>query len=172
MIDSATFRRVLGHYPTGVCVITATESSGRPIGMSIGSFTSVSLDPPLVAFFPDRRSTTWQRIRDQGHYCVNVLGDHQEAISRRFATPAADKFIGVSHRASDLGLPILDGVLAWIDCRLHAVHEAGDHYIAVGEVVSLAAEHSAQPLLFHKGGYGQLSPRCREGGDRLSGRQS
>jgi 3-hydroxy-9,10-secoandrosta-1,3,5(10)-triene-9,17-dione monooxygenase reductase component len=158
MIDSATFRRVLGHYPTGVCVITSTEPSGRPIGMSIGSFTSVSLDPPLVAFFPDRRSTSWERMRDTGHFCVNVLGDHQEAISRRFATPAADKFIGISHRASNLGLPILDGVLAWIDCQLHTVHEVGDHFIVVGKVASLAVEHSAQPLLFHKGGYGQLSP--------------
>jgi flavin reductase (DIM6/NTAB) family NADH-FMN oxidoreductase RutF len=158
MIDPATFRKVLGHYPTGVCVVTSLDPRGQPIGMSIGSFTSVSLDPPLVAFLPDRRSTTWQKIRATEHFCVNVLGDHQEAISRRFASPAADKFAGISHRTSDRGLPILDGVVAWIDCQLRAVHEAGDHFIAVGEVVSLATEHPARPLLFHKGGYGQLNP--------------
>jgi flavin reductase (DIM6/NTAB) family NADH-FMN oxidoreductase RutF len=158
MVDSTTFRTVLGHYPTGVCVITSTGPDGRPIGMCIGSFTSVSLDPPLVAFLPDRRSTTWQRIRDSGRFCVNVLGDHQEAISRRFATSAADKFAGISHRSSDLGLPIIDGVVAWIDCRIHSVHEAGDHFFVVGQVASLAAEPQAQPLLFHKGSYGQLNP--------------
>ena len=158
MIDPTTFRRVLGHYPTGVCVITSTEPDGRPIGMSIGSFTSASLDPPLVAFFSDRRSATFQSICDTGHFCVNVLGEHQEAFSRRFARPASDKFAGISHRLSGLGLPILEGVVAWMDCRLRTVHEAGDHFIAIGEVVSLAAEHSARPLLFHKGSYGQLSP--------------
>ena len=157
VIDSKTFRSVLGRYPTGVCVITSRQPDSQPIGMSVSSFSSVSLDPPLVAFFPDRRSTTWPRIRATSRFCVNVLGDHQEAISRRFATPAADKFSGISHRTSGLGLPILDGVVAWIDCQLHAVHKAGDHFIVVGEVASLAAEDAAQPLLFHQGGYAQLS---------------
>lgn len=158
MIDSATFRTVLGHYPTGVCVVTAMASDGQPVGMSIGSFTSVSLDPPLVAFFPNRRSTTWQRIHEAGRFCVNVLGDHQEAISRRFAAPAADKFAGLTHRTSALGSPILDGVVAWIDCRLHATHEAGDHVIVVGEVAALeTTEQSADPLLFHRGGYRQVN---------------
>jgi len=158
VIDPLEFRKVLGCYPTGVCVVTSVEPAGQPVGMSIGSFTSVSLDPPLVAFFPDRRSTTWTRIRSTGRFCVNVLGDHEEAISRCFATPTADKFTGIAHRTSNLGLPILDGVVAWIDCRIHAVHKAGDHFIVVGDVVSLAAEHPAQPLLFHNGGYGQLNP--------------
>lgn len=157
MIDQATFRRVLGHYPTGVCVITSLGIDGEPIGMCIGSFTSVSLDPPLVAFFPDRRSSTWGRIRDTGRFCVNVLGAHQVAISRRFAKSDPNKFSGISYRVSGLGLPILDGVVAWIDCMVDSVHEAGDHFIAVGQVASLQEEYPAQPLLFHKGGYGQPS---------------
>lgn len=158
MVDAKTFRSVLRHYPTGVCVITSVGCDGKPIGMSVGSFTSVSLDPPLVAFFPDRRSSTWQSIRDTGHFCVNVLGAHQEMISQRFAKPAADKFAGIPHRTSMLGLPILDSVVAWIDCQLHAVHEAGDHFIVVGDVISLGAEEAARPLLFHRGEYCQLNP--------------
>ena len=157
VIDPATFRKVLGHYPTGVCVITSTDHEGRPIGMSVGSFTSVSLTPPLVAFFPDQRSTTWQSIRATGHFCVNVLGDDQGAMSQKFAKSSADKFAGVVHRTSELGLPILDGVVAWIDCQVHAVHEAGDHLIVVGNVVSLATDQGAEPLIFHKGGYRQMS---------------
>ncbi|MBL4801939.1 MAG: flavin reductase family protein [Emcibacter sp.] len=158
MNDSVNFRKVLGNYPTGVCVVTSTEEDGKPVGMSVGTFTSVSLDPPLVAFLPDRRSSTWQKIHQTGRFCVNVLGDHQEAISRQFATPAVDKFIGIPHRLSDMGSPIFDGVVAWIDCEVEAVHEAGDHYIAIGKVVALGAEDPAQPLLYHKGIYSQVSP--------------
>lgn len=158
MIDSKLFRRVLGTYPTGVCVVTSVAGDGGPVGMSIGSFTSVSLDPALVAFFPDRRSSTWDKIRSSGRFCVNVLGDHQEGIACQFAMQSSDKFQGVSHSRSSLGLPILDGVVAWIDCRLRDVHEAGDHFIAVGEVALLEAKDGIQPLLFHRGKYGQLVP--------------
>jgi 3-hydroxy-9,10-secoandrosta-1,3,5(10)-triene-9,17-dione monooxygenase reductase component len=157
MIDPVSFRSVLAHYPTGVCVVTALGLGDEPIGMSVGSFTSVSLDPPLVAFFPDRRSATWQQMRETGRFCVNVLGAHQEPISRRFAVSATDKFAGLVHRVSTLGLPIIDGVVAWIDCRLDAVHEAGDHFIVIGEVAALGTgEEVTDPLLFHRGGYGQV----------------
>lgn len=125
VIDASTFKKVLGHYPTGVCVITSTNQDGMPIGMSVGSFTSVSLDPPLVAFFPDRRSATWRSIRQTGHFCVNVLGAQQGGISQKFAKSSVDRYAGIMHRSSELGLPILDGVVAWIDCQIHAVHEAG-----------------------------------------------
>lgn len=158
MIDPAIFRQVLGHYPTGVCVITSAESGGSPIGMSVGSFTSVSLDPPLVAFFPSLQSSTWPSIRDTGRFCVNVLSDQQATYSQLFAASRTDKFKAVSHRRSPHGLPILDGAVAWIDCHLYAEYEVGDHYIAVGEVCSLEAATLVQPLLFHKGSYAQLSP--------------
>ena len=157
MIDPTMFKQVLGHYPTGVCVVTSNDRDGRPVGMAVGSFTSVSLAPPLVAFFPDRRSATFERIRETQRFCVNVLSDHQEDVSQRFAGSGVDKFAGSVHRASDLGLPILSEVVAWIDCRLHAVHEAGDHFIVIGDVTSLAIENSVRPLIFHKGCYGRLN---------------
>lgn len=156
--DNATFRRVLGHYPTGVCVVTAVEADGTPTGMVVGSFTSVSLDPPLVAFFPDRNSSSWPRIAKVGKFCVNVLSADQEALCRQFSARGAnDKFAGVSHRFSANGSPILDNVVAWIDCTLDVVHEAGDHFIVLGRVVALEVEGPGQPLLFFQGAYGAFS---------------
>lgn len=158
MIDAQTYRRILGHYPTGVCVITAVESNGAPVGMVVGSFTSVSLDPPLVGFFPDKGSSSWPRIANAGRFCVNILGDDQQDLCRRFAARGEDKFAGVDYRLSEGGSPVLGGVVAWIDCKLHAVHEAGDHYIALGEVTGLDSDRSGGPLLFFKGGYGAYAP--------------
>lgn len=155
--DDATFRRVLGHYPTGVCVVTAAGTQDRPTGMVVGSFTSVSLDPPLVAFFPAKRSHSWPLIEKAGKFCVNILASDQQPLCKRFAASGEDKFSGVSHRVSTNGSPILDGVVAWIDCGLEAVHEAGDHYIVLGRVVALEVETPGKPLLFFQGGYGEFT---------------
>ena len=156
-IDGAAFRRVLGHHPTGVSVVTAVGTDGMPLGMAVGSFTSVSLDPPLVAFLPDKRSSTWPGIEAAGKFCVNVLAADQEAVCRRFSRSGAGKFDGVSHRLSDNASPVLDDVVAWIDCSLYAVHEAGDHFIAIGRVVALDVVRPERPLLFFKGGYGEFA---------------
>lgn len=155
--DSNEFRRVLGHYPTGVCAVTAMTAD-TAFGMIVGSFTSASLDPPLVAFFPDKRSTTWPRIHDVGRFCINVLSEHQNDICKAIASKSENKFQNVDYRRSDLGMPIIKGSVAWIDCDLHAVHDAGDHYAVMGRVRSLGAEHVHQPLLFFQGGYGRFSP--------------
>jgi flavin reductase (DIM6/NTAB) family NADH-FMN oxidoreductase RutF len=155
-VDSGTFRRVLGHYPTGVCVVTAIDADGAA-GMVVGSFNSVSLDPPLVAFFPDKRSMTWPRIERAGRFCVNVLASDQRETCDRFAARGTDKFAGVDYRLSAGGSPILEGVVAWIDCTLHAVYEAGDHYIALGEVIDLAALRPDPPMLFFQGKYGAFA---------------
>jgi len=152
------FRQVLGQYPTGVCVVTATPSEGPSAGMVVGSFTSVSLDPPLVAFLPDRSSSTWPRIQGAGKFCVNILGADQESICRNFASKAADKFEGQSYRMSALGSPILENAVAWMDCEIDSVTEAGDHYIVVGLVRDLQIERGGLPLLFFQGGYGRFSP--------------
>ena len=162
-VDGDTFRRVLGHYPTGVCVVTAMEPAadgggGTPVGLVVGSFTSVSLDPPLVAFLPDQGSTTWPRIERAGRFCVNVLASDQQALCRRFASRAADRFAGVDFRLSDAGSPVLAGVTAWIDCTLHAVHAAGDHFIVLGHVRELDIARVDQPLLFFRGRYGAFAP--------------
>lgn len=157
-IDGATFRRVLGHYPTGVCVVTAIDPEGGPAAMVVGSFTSVSLDPPLVAFFPDRGSSSWPRIERAGRFCVNVLGSHQHDLCRRFSAKGDDKFAGLDYRLSLNGSPVLEDVVAWIDCTLDAVHEAGDHFIVLGRVRELDVARPDEPLLFFRGKYGNFAP--------------
>lgn len=157
VIDSVVYRRVLGHYPTGVCVVTATLPDGRRAAMVVGSFTSVSLDPPLVGFFPDKSSTSWPLIEAAGRFCVNVLADDQRDLCRIFAAKGDDKFAGVVHRLSANGSPVLDNVVAWIDCALDKVHEAGDHYFVLGRVHELDIARPEQPLLFFRGGYGSFA---------------
>ena len=154
--DSRHFRRVLGNFPTGVVVITAIDASGEPAGMAVGTFSSVSLDPPLVAFLPDKSSTSFPRIRSSGRFCVNVLSHEQETVCRTFATRGADKFAELTWKPGPTGSPILDDVLAWIDCDLESVTEAGDHYIVLGRVRALDAPGTALPLVFFQGGYARF----------------
>ncbi len=154
-IDPAQFRQVLGHFPTGVAVVTAMHE-GVPVGLSIGSFTSVSLDPPLVAFFPSKTSTSWPVIEASGAFCANVLAEDQEELSRLFAGKAEDKFAGIGWRPGPTGSPVLDGVLAWIDCDIERVEEAGDHWYVLGRVRDLAATGTGGPLVFFRGGYGRF----------------
>ena len=115
-VDPKWFRQVLGEYPTGVCVVTAADPDGGYAGLTVGSFTSVSLDPPLVAFLPDKSSTTWPRLERAGRFCVNVLAADQEYICRAIAAKETDKFAGLDWRPAGSGSPILAGVSAWIDC--------------------------------------------------------
>lgn len=154
--DSARFRQVLGHFPTGVTVVTADHESG-PVGLAVGSFASASLDPALVAFFPDKESTSWPRIEETGVFCVNVLADGQEDVCRRFASKGEDKFEGLGWKPAASGAPVLDGVLAWIDCRIHSVLEAGDHFCVLGQVNELDVSDDGGPLVFFRGGYGRFS---------------
>jgi flavin reductase (DIM6/NTAB) family NADH-FMN oxidoreductase RutF len=156
--DGAWMRQVLGQYPTGVCAITACERDGAPTGFVVGSFTSVSLSPPLVAFFADESSTSWPKIERARSFCVNILGADHEQLCRRFAAKNVDRFEGVSWRPAATGSPILQGVVAWIDCELESVLDAGDHHIAIGRVRELDVEESGLPLLFFQGGYGRFTP--------------
>lgn len=156
-IAPAEFRRVLGHFASGVTVVTARDADG-PTGFACQSFASLSLDPPLVSFMVARTSTTWPRIARAGVFCVNVLGAEQSALGRGFAVSGSDKFAGVAYGdAPATGSPLLDSVPAWIDCRIHAVHTGGDHLIVVGRVEALGAEEEGEPLLFHRGAFGRLS---------------
>jgi flavin reductase (DIM6/NTAB) family NADH-FMN oxidoreductase RutF len=155
-IDSARFRQVLGHFPTGVTVITAATPDG-PAGLAVGSFFSVSLDPPLVAFCAGKTSTSYPKIAEAGHFVVNVLADDQEDVSRVFASKGTDKFAGIGyHRATNTGAPVIDGVLAWLGCDIQDVHEAGDHWIVLGLVHEMEIAHEGTPLVFFRGGYGRL----------------
>jgi flavin reductase (DIM6/NTAB) family NADH-FMN oxidoreductase RutF len=157
-IDPALFRETLGHYPTGVAVVTAIAEDGKPVGMVVGTFSSVSLDPPLIAFFPASNSKSFARLRTARTFCVNVLAADQEPICRRLATSEADKFDGVRWRPGPLGSPIIEGAVSWVECTFEQIREAGDHYIVLGLVHELAVERSTLPLLFFQGGYGQFSP--------------
>ncbi|NDZ81440.1 flavin reductase family protein [Streptomyces sp. SID10853] len=156
-VDAGEFRRVLGHFASGVTVITAHDEDG-PAGFACQSFSSLSLDPPLVAFMVARTSTTWPRIARAGFFCVNILGADQGGLCRSFAVSGADKFAGVAHEpAPATGAPLLTGVPAWIDCRIHAVHTGGDHLIVVGRVESLGGADEGEPLLFHQGAFGRFT---------------
>jgi flavin reductase (DIM6/NTAB) family NADH-FMN oxidoreductase RutF len=152
------YRRTMRAFPTGVVVVTAI-SDGVPVGLSVGSFTSVSLDPPLVGFFPAVTSTSWPRVRDNGRFCVNVLAADQLGVCRAFANSGGDKYAALSWRPAPSGSPLIEGVLAWLDCSLERVHAAGDHWFALGRVHHMAVEREeVGPLLFFRGGYGDFVP--------------
>lgn len=156
-VDSSRFRQVLGHFCTGIVIVTAADDDG-PVGLTCQSFSSLSLDPPLVLFCPSKSSSSWPRIKATGRFAANVLAADQEELSRRFATSGIDKFAGVGWRPGRTGAPVLHDVLAHVECELEFVHEGGDHDIAVGRVVDLEMDHEGRPLLFFRGGYGRLEP--------------
>ncbi|OJY50190.1 flavin reductase family protein [Pseudonocardia sp. 73-21] len=153
-VSPAVMRDVLGHFVSGIVVITADGPDG-PLGFTCQSFASLSLDPPLVNFSPARTSSTWPRIREVGTFCINVLAADHQHVSAGFARSGVDKFEGVDWRpAPASGAPVLDGVSAWVDCELWAEHDGGDHTIAVGRVLDLGADATRLPLLFYRGRYG------------------
>lgn len=149
------FRDVLGRFASGVTVVTAT-SGGEPVGMTCQSFSSVSLEPPLVVFIPAKSSRAWPLIQRSGKFCVNFLAADQAELSNTMASRGIDKFADVKWTPSpETGSPMLDGALAQVDCSIHAVHEAGDHYLVVGRVLDLVAHDDGEqdPLLFSRGEY-------------------
>lgn len=160
-IDPMKYRQVLGHFPTGVTVISGMDGE-RPVGLTIGSFTSVSLDPPLVGFLPMVSSDRWQQIERSGSFCVNVFGVSHADLCWRFAKHSIEQpFEGVDWKPSAVtGSPIIDGVIAWMDCTIEQVVPAGDHHFVMGRLVDL--EHADPttepvPLVFYKGGLGSFS---------------
>lgn len=157
-VDERHFRTVLGHFPTGVTVVTSMTADG-PVGMAIGAFTSVSLDPPLVGLLPAQTSRTWPRIAATGRFCVNVLGAGQEDLSRTFSRSDGDRFAGLGWRPAPWsGAPVLNGVAAWIDCAVASTTPAGDHRFVLGRVHALRAVEGTDPLVFLHGKYRALHP--------------
>lgn len=150
--DSAYFRSVLGHVATSVVVVTGVNSAGTPFGITIGSFASVSLDPPLVGFFPGVNSRSWASIRESGRFCVNVLSGSQEEVCWRFAKEGDDKFAGLNYELSPGGSPVLSDVVASIDCSIESETVVGDHYFVLGKVESLEhAEDVLDAMIFFRG---------------------
>jgi len=155
VIGPDEFRRLLGHFATGVTVVTTCDADGRPSGLTVSAFASLSLDPPLVLVCVDHKSQTYPALRERGRFVVNVLTTDQEAVSRRFATTRLDKFDDVPYRPSAHGLPLIESALAHIECVTVATHLEGDHTIFVGRVEG-ATFGAGHPLLYYRGQYHQL----------------
>jgi flavin reductase (DIM6/NTAB) family NADH-FMN oxidoreductase RutF len=155
-ISKADLRRVMGHFATGVTVITTRDAQGRPTGLTANAVTSVSLDPPLILVCVDKAADCYPCFGRSGMFAVNVLAEDQEEISRRFATKGANKFEGVGYRLNAAGCAILENALAWLGCRIVQSHDAGDHTIYVGEVEEAESGEGA-PLLFFRGAYRRLA---------------
>ncbi|NUT39657.1 MAG: flavin reductase family protein [Thermoactinospora sp.] len=155
MIDADGFRSALAQHAAGVVIVTA-HSEGVPVGLTATSFTSASLDPPLVQFSIDRESTTWPWLRLADYFTVNVLGGDQAPLATRFARRGIDRFGEPTRwRPCQYGTPLLEGAAAHIVCRPYATHEIGDHVLVVGEVLETAV-HQERPLLYHRGRFGQF----------------
>lgn len=153
-----SFRDVLGRFASGVTVVTAMYD-GQPVGMTCQSFSSVSLDPPLVLFVPALTSRAWPLMERAGNFCVNILAADQAALSDTMAGRGTDKFAGVAWSASPAtGSPVLAGTLGYVDCAVHTVQEAGDHYVVIGRVLDLAETVAREPLLFFRGRYTSVDP--------------
>jgi 3-hydroxy-9,10-secoandrosta-1,3,5(10)-triene-9,17-dione monooxygenase reductase component len=141
VIEPPRYRHVMGHFASGVAIVTATSPSG-PVGLTCQSFFALSMDPPLVA--------------EVGAFCVNILSNDQESVCRGFAVSGADKFSGIPWSLTPNGSPVLEGVLAWLDCTIEDTYTAGDHHLVVGRVHDLGTG-SGDPLLFFRSGFGTFS---------------
>lgn len=155
--DSANFRNVLGRLPTGVVIVTGGDPE-HPSGLVVGSFMSVSLEPPLVAVCPAKTSSSWPAIAETGVFCANVLAEDQEPLARRFSKSGIDKYDGVDWEpAPATRAPLLNGVAAWIDCKVNRTIEAGDHWLVLGEVLELSVRSEDSALVFHGGAFRALA---------------
>jgi flavin reductase (DIM6/NTAB) family NADH-FMN oxidoreductase RutF len=156
LLDEFRFRDLCGRFATGVTIVTAFDAEGRPAGMTVNSFASISLYPPLVAVAIDRAASAYEALRNSPRWTVNILEAHQESLSRRFAAINTDRFDGVGWRRGPDDELLLDGALAYITCVRWKEVEAGDHTILIGEATGGEATESGRPLLFYRGGYGAM----------------
>ncbi|MBE3604060.1 flavin reductase family protein [bacterium] len=154
-IDKNELRRVMGHFATGVTVITTLNKDGKIHGLTANAFASVSLDPPLCLISVDKKAESYGSFEESRVFTVNILASDQEALSRKFAVSGGNKFEGVAYRIGANGAPILDGALAYIECKLYAAYDGGDHTIYLGEVQQ-AEITEGKPLLFFRGGYREI----------------
>jgi flavin reductase (DIM6/NTAB) family NADH-FMN oxidoreductase RutF len=161
-IEPLLFRQLLGCFPTGVAVITTTAADGQPAGLTCNSFSSVSLEPPLVLFSLRKASSLVSAFSEADAFAINILSQRQDALSGRFASSkVADKFEGVAWRSGPLGMPIIEDCLASFECSVHARHDAGDHYIFIGEVKHMGEGCADQALVYYKGAYMMLAESLR-----------
>jgi flavin reductase (DIM6/NTAB) family NADH-FMN oxidoreductase RutF len=146
------FRDAMAQFATGVTIIAAPRKAGEFVGFTANSFNSVSLDPPLIAWSLARHSRSLAAFEGAKRYTVSVLASDQVDLARRFSRPHADRFAGVDYRLGAAGAPLIEGAVAWLECRHHALHPAGDHMLFIGEVETCAFR-PAPPLVWHGGKY-------------------
>jgi 3-hydroxy-9,10-secoandrosta-1,3,5(10)-triene-9,17-dione monooxygenase reductase component len=159
--EVADFKEAMSRFTTGVTIVAGIED-GHPVGFTCQSFVSLSIDPPFIAVAPARTSTSWPRIARAGTFCVNVLGEDQEEVCRGFAVSGGDKFAKVPwHPAPVTGAPVIEGSLAWVDCKLELAHDAGDHELIIGKVLDLGSTEG-EPLLFFRREFATVARRNRD----------
>lgn len=158
-VDHDTFKAVMGQWPSGVTVVTTHDAEG-PAGMTASSFSSVSLEPPLISVCVARHLAMHERLSKAGHFAVNILPKHGIEDGMRFAgmlPDVTDRFDGITTHKAETGSPILDGMLGWVDCRCWAQYDGGDHTIFIGEVLDAGIDRTASPLLYHSRSWGQFA---------------
>ncbi len=153
MFSDKEFRNICGCFTTGVCVVAGSLNNGSYIGITINSFSSVSLDPPLVLFCLDKKNLNFDAFSMNKHFTINILTEDQEKISNNFAMQSKDKFKNIDYDISINNSPILKNCLGTIECLMHAVHEGGDHQIIVAQVTNISCNDDAKPLVYYKGKY-------------------
>lgn len=155
-IEKRAFRDAMGCFATGICVASAFAADGKPVGVTVNSFSSVSLDPPLVLFCIDRKAESAPAFQQAAGFALSILAEDQKEISANFAVaPMATRWDGMPMAIWESGAPVLTGGLATLDCALHAVHDGGDHLIIVGRVLRLESRQGS-PLLYYRGAYTTL----------------
>lgn len=154
-VDPSTFRAALGRFASGITIVTARDADGRDVGMTVSAFSSLSLNPPLILVCVDHGASVSPVLETATAFAVNVLSEDQEPVSRRFAEREVDRFDGVAYERGQLGVALLSGALAHLECRTATRHVAGDHTILIGEVVATEV-HEGNPLLYYRSGYGRL----------------
>lgn len=155
-VDRIDLRDALGSFATGIAIVTSIDETGTPVGVTVNSFSSVSMDPPLVLFCLDRGAFSLPTFVSAGHFAINILESAQAELSKRFATPMADKWAGLRWTAGSGGIPLIPGCVAWVECTRHEVIEAGDHLILVGKVTRVRSEPEREALLYKRGRYGRF----------------
>lgn len=156
-VDQLEFRRVMGHFATGVTIVTSHDGAGKLGGLTANAVASVSLEPPMVLVCVDKKSDSYPLFGASQTFAVNILAQEQETLSRRFAKSGGDKFSGIGYRIGTTGSPLLSDTIAFLECRIRHAFDAGDHTIYVGEAVDIAVESESDPLLYFRGGYRNLS---------------
>ncbi|AQZ96221.1 p-hydroxyphenylacetate 3-hydroxylase reductase component [Halopseudomonas phragmitis] len=160
LMDPRQFRRALGNFACGVTIVTACGPNGRKVGVTANSFNSVSLEPPLILWSLDKRSSAWNTFKDASHFCVNILASDQIELSNHFARPQEDKFSGISHLEGLGKAPVFEGCSGNFQCANYQQIDGGDHWIMIGQVEHFE-DFSMAPLVYHQGGYAMVLPHPR-----------